>query len=208
MKKLCQKCFPSFYKLHQLDCIAIAERSGVKNSKSRVADFNLAAPDCVCELQTTSKYSAKPVEDTELLTRFAFTPIHFNERNGKLKPSIFSQIASNGCSIQRENLASNAELKLWLNNKFARDGIKWQGVVQARCDDVRQIMVEDSTKRALAVYDTAEKENPSHAEIFQTQYVIDEADGPEIRHRLFKAFGNGEVTKPIDYRESFLTTFS
>ena len=204
MKKLFQKYFPSFYKPQQLDCIAIAKRSGAIDEKSRVADFNLAAPDCVCELQTTSNYSRKPVHATELLTRFAFHPIHFEKRNHKLKNSIFSQVANSGCSIQRENLATNNELRSWLTNKFANDGLEWQGIVQAKCDDVRQIMAENSKKRALAVYDTAEKENPSHAEIFQTQYVIDDADRLEIRRKLFKAFGDGQFIQPSDYRENAL----
>lgn len=121
-------------------------------------------------------------------------------------PSIFSQIENSGCSVQREDLACNDELKLWLHSALAGNGQPqtWGGVVQAKCDDLRQIEVDDSMKRALAVYDTAEKNNPSHAEIFQTQYVIDAADAGEIRSKIFKAFGGGPVIKPSHYRENFL----
>lgn len=51
-----------------------------------------------------------------------------------------------------------------------------------------------------AVYDTAEPKNQAHAEIFQTEHVIDDADKLELKFELFTKFSNGHLTKPDSYR--------
>jgi hypothetical protein len=63
--------------------------------------------------------------------------------------------------------------------------------------------LESDDKSGVAgalTYDTANPDNPAHAELFQSQYIIDEADALELRHNLFVAFGNGNIVSPSKYR--------
>lgn len=148
-----------------------------------------------------SKYSPYAVENSEILARFVFSPMHVHQKTGDVKPSIFSHVFSVGCSIQRDSLATDKELisfaSIFLDGDDKRS---WKGVLLAECDELRGIRAEDSVNRAVCVYDTADRENPAHGEIGQTQYVINEADRVELRHALFTAFRNGTVTAPHEYR--------
>lgn len=118
-----------------------------------------------------------------------------------LKPSIFSHVYLKGCSIQRHDIATTLELVSFAS-KFLDDNKNqaWKGVLLAKCDDLRNIKVGGTSKRSVCAYDTAEKENPAHGEIGQTQYIIEEADKNELRHDLITAFGNGNIIQPILYR--------
>jgi hypothetical protein len=212
IQKSCHLCFRLFYKCKALfsklfgvvDCCAVALTSGINEPSRRVTDFNLAAPNCQCELHRTSWYSPCPVRGPETLTRFIFSPLHV-KKNGELKPSLFSHIETSGCSVQREIMATNAELLPWIKKFLANQNKQaWHGTVSGSCADLRRVMVTNSTNRSLAVYDTAEQENPSHAEVFQTQYVIDDADKLELRREIMKVFGDGKITLPASYRSGSL----
>ena len=192
--------------LGDVDCRAIALASGKANPATRVADFNQAAPDCCCEGQRTSNYSPRPVSNDEVVTRFVFAPLHVR-RNGKLNSSLFSQVQNTGCSVQRESIAARDELVPWITAFLNKNGtFTWIGTVTSACAALRALTVAASDQRAVAVYDTAEAENSAHAELFQTQYVIDEADKIELRANLHKAFGGGAIGRPDEYRDGAVWT--
>ena len=189
-----------------VDCLAIALASGKVNPSTRVGDFNQAAPDCCCENQRMSDYSPRPVSNDEVVTRFVFAPLHVR-RNGKLNSSLFSQVQNTGCSVQREAIATRAELVPWITAFLNKNGtFTWIGTFASSCSAIRSLTVATSDRRAVAVYDTAEPENPAHAELFQTQYVIDEADKIELRAELLKAFGGGAIGMPDAYRDGVVWT--
>lgn len=122
-------------------------------------------------------------------------------KSGGLKPSLFTHVETSGCSVQREHLATNAELSPWVQTFLLnQDKLSWFGTVSALSSDIRAVSVNQSANRAFAVYDTAERNNPAHAEVFQTQYVVDEADRIELRAEIMKVFGGGNITKPTHYR--------
>lgn len=147
-----------------------------------------------------SAHSPGVVDTSEVLARFVFSPIQI-DRKGKVKPNSFSHVHSKGCSIQRDSAVNDTEILALVENILSeKDDRAWKGVVLGKCSDIRIITVEDTDYRAVCVYDTAEPENPAHAELCQTQYVIDEADQAELRHNLFVAFGNGAITAPPQYR--------
>ncbi len=148
-----------------------------------------------------SRHSPCAVENSEILARFVFSPIHIHHKTGNVKPSIFSHVFSVGCSIQRDSVATNKELISFANDFLGGDDKRsWRGVLLAECHELRSIKVENSLNRAVCVYDTAEQENPAHGEIGQTHHIINEADVVELRHALFTAFGNGAVIPPFQYR--------
>ena len=162
--------------------------------------INAAASDCACEKYRMSTHSPGVVKDSEIFARFVFSPIQVDKK-GNVKPNSFSHVHSRGCSVQREYVAQGCEIldlvNLVLNGKNDR---AWKGVVFGKCHDIRSIVTGAGNLRAVCVYDTANSENPAHAELFQTQYVIDEADAVELRYNLFFAFGNGAISTPVQYR--------
>lgn len=183
------------------DCQGINQRA---QSDNRVSEINAAAPDCGCEKYRMSVHSPGVVGDSEQLALFIFQPIHHIDKKGNAKPNIFSHVHRKGRSIQRESVATFNELDRFARNFLDADEKRvWKGVLLARCADVRNIKTDDSLNRAVCVYDTAEKENPAHGEMAQTQH-IDEADEIELRHSLFKVFGNGIFIDPSRYRDGML----
>ena len=146
-----------------------------------------------------SKYSLYPVDNSEALTRFVFSPMHIS-KNGNLKPSIFSHVHLKGCSVQRESIASLFEISNFINN-FLKINNKeeWKGVLMAKCSDLRNISVQGTTNRSVCIYDTAKEKNTSHADIGQSQYIL-EADEAELRHDILEAFNKGKLFEPNKYR--------
>lgn len=159
----------------------------------------MSAPDCACEKYRMSEHSPDVVGDSERLALFVFHPMNLDKK-GQVKPSIFSHVHNKGRSIQRDSIASDQEL-ISFSNAFLEAGKDrvWKGVLLGMCGDVRGIKVDDSGKRSVCVYDTANPGNISHAELCQTQY-ISEADGPELRGELFAAFGSGVIHTPNQFR--------
>lgn len=151
-----------------------------------------------------SRFSPGPVLADEKLARFLFHPMHFGKK-GDLKPSVFSHVHVQGCSVQRDSIATEKEITTFvrdfLNGKADR---KWQGVLTGNCLDVRSILAGQTKLRAVCVYDTAEPKNPAHGELFQTKNFVDDGDLNELRNYLFKAFGEGAVISPQDYRDGVI----
>lgn len=189
----------------KLDCHLINRDSGVADPKRRAEEFAKAAPNCICELQTTSPHSPGAIESSEILTRFIFSPVHVRKKIGDVMPSAFSHANTSGCSVQRENLATANELTLWLK-KYLENNTehRWVGTLNCTSDSIKAFSLNDSSNRAVGVYDTAECENPAHAEIFKTEYVIEEADSLEVKRELLRKFNSGVLTKPTKYRSGHL----
>ena len=144
------------------------------------------------------------VGDSEKLARFVFSPFQVDKK-GRLNSGAFSHVHQKGCSIQRDSLAGNDEISLFINRFLKnRDDLVWKGLLVADSGVVRKIFARDSAQRAVCVYDTAEKENPSHGEICQTQHVLDKDDEAELRYDLLMAFGNKVIVPPTQYRDGIV----
>lgn len=175
--------------------------SDTYDNDQRVLVINKTAPDCSCEKYRMSKHSKHPVQDVEMVARFVFSPM-FVDKKGKVKSNIFGHVFTIGCSIQRENLATDQEiLNLTSVTIDKKSENSWSGTLFADCVKLRKIMVSNTNNRAVCVYDTAENENPAHGEIGQSQLLkLDEDDIVELRGKLFEAFSNGVPVKPEQYR--------
>ena len=184
-----------------VNCQAINASSGRADASRRVAEFAASAPNCICELHTSSPHSPQPVTNDETVTRFLFSPIHVSKDGKTVKPAAFSHVVAKGCSVQRESLATLAELEVWLSGyQQYNSAHQWVGTLPGNCGALRLVQLDGKAQRALAVYDTAEPANQAHAEIFQTEYVIEESDRAEVRAALFKIFNNGILIAPESYR--------
>ena len=166
----------------------------------RVSKINASAPDCSCEKYRMSKHSPNPIENTEVLARFVFVPIHIDKK-GKIKPAAFSHVYDRGCSIHREKFAENTHaLALIQRTLDIKKDAVWKGVLLGRCGDVRAIKADSGGHRTVCAYDTADDNNVAHGELCQTQYVIEEADRIELRHDLLEVFDNGKIISPLEYK--------
>lgn len=194
-----KKLFRRFYPIG-IDCQGINLRA---DGDQRVTTINAEAPDCACEKFRMSKDSSGIIEDAEQLVQFVFLPRHKNYigKNGRAKPSMFSHINAKGRSIQRQDVAQPTELATWLQTNLTKNSEAWDGVLLAKSGDLRGIEIGETSRRALCIYDTAEKENPAHGEICRTEHIIEEADNNEFRANLLKAFGDGEIIDRVIYQQ-------
>ncbi len=148
-----------------------------------------------------SNFSPDVVDETELLARFVFVPIHLKKVGAAVKPSFFDQIHTSGCSVQRDALAADKEISTFVSNFLNGDVRRaWVGVITGQCKSIRAIRMEAGQERALCVYDTAEQSNPAHGEVFCSGDVSDDADRLELRHDLWSAFNNGAMIPSKLYR--------
>lgn len=149
-----------------------------------------------------SPYSQYPVKDSEKVARFVFSPLSFNEKTQKVKNNIFGHAFTKGCSIQRENLASDDEIRDFKDNFIAKvAGQLWSATLVADCASLRSITLPGQSVRSMCVYDTAEKDNPAHGEFFQSQsHKLGPEDILELRHELFRVFDIENPIKPASYR--------
>jgi hypothetical protein len=130
--------------------------------------------------------------------RFVFHPMHV-DKHGNCKPSFFDHVLSRGYSVQRESCASKSEIYTFVNNFLGgKDTTAWLGYVAANVEHIRELKTT-AGDRAFCIYDTANLDNPAHAEVFATR-VIEEADPAERRAQLLSIFQKGIVTKCESYR--------
>jgi len=169
----------------------------VSNQYNRCKKLGIQFPHCACEQHSVSSYSPGEVQDDEYLVRLIFSPTHFNEQTGKLKPFAFFDCKDKGLSVNRMQYTSVEELKQ--TAVFISHGRQIVGVVVAKCADIRAI-VDEENERAFCVYDTATKNNQSHADICQT--VADacletgkgKKQGSKLRRKLMKVFSEYPLT--------------
>jgi hypothetical protein len=147
-----------------------------------------------------SEHSPNPVAGKESIARFVFSPLHIT-KNGKIKPSLFSHVDDQGCSVQRESIATDPEVSAFVRGFLeAASNREWLGVAFAFCRDIRLMPAPDrDKKRAVCLYDTAEPANPAHAEICRARHFED-ADPLELRRELLRLFGDGQIVDRKAYR--------
>ncbi|WP_204103248.1 MULTISPECIES: hypothetical protein [Spirulina sp. CCY15215] len=152
-------------------------------------------PQCTCETISVSNDSPKIVEDEERLIRQIYSPIHIDEETGNIKPLAFNDVKDKGMSVNRKTYCSKEELlrkiqsKLNLDKKRGKDRTFF-GAIQAICHDIRSIKTDDD-RRAFCVYDTANKNNVSHADICQA--FSGRVQESKVRAKLRKIFSKTPV---------------
>jgi len=112
----------------------------IANQHNRCKALCLQFPHCTCEQHSVSPYSPGIVQDEECLVRLIFSPTHFNEQTGKLKPFAFFDCKDKGLSVNRMQYTSVEELKQ--TAAFISHGRKIIGGVVAKCADIRAVLDE------------------------------------------------------------------
>jgi hypothetical protein len=148
-----------------------------------------------------SEYSPGRVLAGEYLARFAFSPLFFNKKTGALLPNVFDHVLSHGCSVQRDSVATDRELQVFVEERLAANNKNaWRGVFVANNDALRALRLEGDFRRPVCVYDTGLMKNPAHGEICCASHVNAEVNGPELRGLLYEVFNTNQMVKPSEYR--------
>ncbi|WP_286533749.1 hypothetical protein [Variovorax sp. J31P179] len=148
-------------------------------------------PDCACESESLSPHSPGIVQSSETIVRMVCVPMHVHLKRLELKTSFFSHIATRGASVQRLEVASDAELVKCVEDLTGADDRVWLGVVEAATSDIRELLPREG-KQSYCVADAALEGNPAHAEI-HSAWRIPEADQIEYRVALRDLFVRGGV---------------
>ncbi|MBP0018952.1 MAG: hypothetical protein J7647_15565 [Cyanobacteria bacterium SBLK] len=152
-------------------------------------------PECNCETVSVSSYSPKIVGDEERLIRQIYSPIHIDEETGTIKPLAFDDVENKGMSVNRQAYCSKEELFEKVQYKLNLDKQRGKtrtffGAIFAICSDIRSIKTDDN-RRAFCVYDTANQNNVSHADICQA--IAGRVQRSQIRAQLRQVFSKTPV---------------
>lgn len=143
------------------------------------------------EVESASEYSPGPVSNSEELCRHVLNPVHFDPQNNSIKPSFFDDASGKGASVNRlfytniEQIREAAQARVdMINRNPPNTGLRQLiGYSNVTANDVRAIYTGSPSRRAIAVYDTAKSDDPSHADI--CQLVKSKEQGKSVRAQLY-----------------------
>lgn len=148
-----------------------------------------------------SPHSPSAVKAGETISRFIFSPMHVNKKNGGILPSAFSYVANKGCSVQRDECAEPEEIERFVRDFLnAESNRAWHAVLSANVSQLRDIRLMGKLNQAICIYDSGEPTNPAHAELGQSN-TVEDGDKQELRKHLRDCFRASVPTPPVDYRQ-------
>ncbi|WP_133510242.1 hypothetical protein [Candidatus Thiosymbion oneisti] len=139
----------------------------------RCSQISKSRPGCSCESESVSIHSPGPVDNPEKVARLIYSPLHTDEKTGKVTEAAFSDAKDKGLSVQRMAHATNTRIRTIGENKLARDHAQGKtdreflGIVTGGVDSIRGL-THGNSERAFCVYDSALPDVPSHADVCQT----------------------------------------
>lgn len=151
------------------------------------------------ESLSASEHSPGPVENDENLVRYWHNPIHYDQSTGLLTPTAVDDVASHGLSVNREEHLALAQILQQAKERVERINQKALGKpVRSMAGhstfsalEIREFLAGlPVARRALAVYDVAEKDDKSHAVI--CQIVSNKQDARSVRSQL-RELANGRL---------------
>lgn len=129
------------------------------------------------ERESASEHSPSPVQDQEDLIRYWLNPVHYDRQTGTLKATAFDDASNKGLSVNRADHVSIDELRViaqarvdqWSNTNSAKAPRELIGYSVFSANEARSVQVGEppSARRALGVYDTANAQDKSHADVCQ-----------------------------------------
>ena len=130
------------------------------------SDLDSDFPDCQCEAFRVSEFSPGIIENQETLLA-VITSEGFVSDAGKVEPTFFETRMATGFSTDRKQFTTQVEYdERAAQLKEINAERENYGSIEISVEGIRSVTYSD--KRAVAVYDTGLKENPSHAEIVMT----------------------------------------
>lgn len=163
--------------------------ASLAGNADKTAHFDELCPACACEASSMSPHSAAGVvNDDETVWRLILSPIHFDTQTGRVKEAAFSDAWGRGLSVLRGKLIDNAGvLRRRGVDRAGNSAVrKFECAAGAQVGMVRSLRSADGAGR-FCVYDTAEQDEPAHADICQTRHA-GKAAQKQLRRELQKLF--------------------
>lgn len=142
------------------------------NGACKCIHYRKLFPECECERTSVSDHSPGTVVDHEMLIRTVYSPHQYNKETDELTPMAFRDAVERGMSVNRRSCISIVALQAKIEGKVAADQAAgrtsdgfWR-VVVAKCGSIRRLRTDEGA-RTYAVYDTANEDDSSHADICQ-----------------------------------------
>lgn len=130
-------------------------------------------PGCICEADSVSEHSPGVINNTEILARLIYSPLHVDPTTGLTTELAFSDVKDKGLSVQRLTHATAADVHAMGAKKLADDHARgktdrrYLGIVTGAVSQIRAEVYPESA-RAFCAYDTAGLDDPAHADVCQT----------------------------------------
>lgn len=126
------------------------------------------------ERERASEFSPGVVQDGEELCRYWLNPTHYDEATGTLKPTAVGDAEYLGLSTNRlgftdlDQVRSAAAERAAARNRAHQDEAQRELIGYSRfaARDARDVRTNDGV-RVFCIYDTAKREDPSHADVCQ-----------------------------------------
>lgn len=129
------------------------------------------------EAETASSHSPGPIKNDETLIRYWLNPVHYDRQTGTLKATAFDDASNKGLSVNRlnhvslEDIRDTAQVRVeaWIQanpDKIPRELIGYSDFSAGEARSV-QVVEPPPSRRAFAVYDTANLQDKSHADVCQ-----------------------------------------
>ena len=153
-------------------CKEIERQHGAGDCKC--THYREAFPNCECEQHSVSDHSPGTVQDDEVLIRTVYSRVQLNSETGCIDPVHLRHDArTRGLSLNRKSHITEGDLRARIEAKIARDRAagkrtdNFYKVIATRLRDLK-CLVDDDGRRLFCVYDTATRDDTSHADMCQS----------------------------------------
>ncbi len=168
-----------------------------------------AHPDCECEAESVSEFSAGPVTDDEIVCRLVFSTHHFDEERNQPSPMLFEDTFTRGASAFRSPALSFDRIhelgrERERHNRAKNKNHTYKGFVTADAGSVRAFREPvDSETRRMCVYDTALADQLQHIDVYSAAAIGDKGEDRKLRQALrnqlvLRVFTRIEQAPPIE----------
>lgn len=162
--------------------------ASVAKDKEKAARIDAQCPDCACEAQSVSPHSAGPVTNAETVWRLILSPVHYDVATGRVKELAFDDASNKGLSVQRLAVAGGEECirQHGQVRAAARPDRTFECAIGAEAGAIRALRGQEDGGR-FCIYDTAEADDPGHADVCQTRHGSKHTRA-QLRRELQKQF--------------------
>ena len=173
-----------------------------KNAKNlkKVKELLKEPERMIWENISASEDSPCTVKDEEVLVRQIMRPHHIEQTTGEISPTAFEDVFGMGLSVHRlayctvKEAVFRGEIRAQeFNTKHPEKPQRsLLGLVEFQVNELRALIVEGQT-RAVCVYDTALKDDTSHADICRVAEQTSK-NQRRVRSQLFEAAKRGRLS--------------
>ena len=191
-----------------MECIDFFTKNCANNDKCKLLQDIPEDKLTKWEYVSASKYSPGPVTDNEYLCRQVISPIHYDKETNTLAATAFDDASNKGLSVNRLCYVTGEKVVQMANDRTEKYNELYPnkpqrtfvGSVHFSCRDIRKITITEEGKkpiRGFAIYDTANENDSSHADI--CQIVKNKAHGRSVRFSIRELANKYLGTNPFCY---------